>query len=66
MSTSLQNRVEGTQDAHERKAKTEQNALGEEELVCVVILCKRDHHHREHAQSRPKRDQDLHDEHIDE
>ena len=60
VSTSLQNRVEGTQDAHKRKAKAEEDALGEEELVCVVFLCKRDYHHREHAERRPERDQDLH------
>ena len=49
------------ENAHEREAEAEQDALGEEELVCVVLLSERDHHHREHAERRPERDQNLQD-----
>ena len=38
---------------------SEQDALREEELVRLVLLRERDHHHREDAQDRPERNKNL-------
>ena len=33
--------------------------MREKELIRLVFLCKRNHHHREDAQDRPERDKNL-------